>query len=67
MDLLRMIAELQDERNRLDEAIEALERLSASGKTRRRGRPARGLKQADQPLQTNDRMLGIDILKDKKG
>lgn len=33
-----MIAELQDERQRIDEAIEALERLSA-GKSRRRGRP----------------------------
>ena len=33
-----MIAELQAERQRLDEAITALERLSA-GKARRRGRP----------------------------
>lgn len=33
-----MIAELQEERKRIDEAIEALERLGA-GKTRRRGRP----------------------------
>lgn len=33
-----MIAELQEERHRIDEAIEALERLSA-GKARRRGRP----------------------------
>jgi hypothetical protein len=38
MDLHRMIAEIQEERHRLDEAIEALERLSA-GKARRRGRP----------------------------
>jgi len=38
MDLLKMIAELETERARLDEAILALERLSA-GKARRRGRP----------------------------
>ena len=42
MDLARMIAELQEERNRLNEAIEALERLSV-GQTRRRGRPPRSL------------------------
>lgn len=39
-----MISELQSERQRLDEAIQALERLSA-GKNRRRGRPPRWLKQ----------------------
>lgn len=33
-----MIAELREERQRIDEAIAALERLSA-GKNRRRGRP----------------------------
>ena len=44
MDLLKMIAELQAERDRLDEAIQALERLSASGKLPRRGRPPRWLK-----------------------
>ena len=43
MDLLKMIAELQAERHRLDEAIDALERLSA-GKVRRRGRPPSWLK-----------------------
>ena len=43
MDLLKMIAELQAERHRLDEAIDALERLSA-GKLRRRGRPPSWLK-----------------------
>ena len=40
MDLHKMISELQAEKNRLDEAIQALERLSA-GKIRRRGRPPR--------------------------
>jgi hypothetical protein len=53
MDLLRMIAELQDERRRLDEAIEALERLSAGSKIRH-GRPARWLKkEADQQTESS--------------
>ena len=43
MDLHKMISELQAERQRLDEAIQALERLSA-GKARRRGRPPAWLK-----------------------
>lgn len=56
MDLLKMIAELEAERNRLDHAIVALERLSA-GKRRRRGRPPRWLKDeiermTDEPGQT---------------
>jgi hypothetical protein len=38
MDLHRMVAELREERQRIDEAIAALERLSA-GTARRRGRP----------------------------
>jgi len=40
MNLPKMIAELQAERDRLDEAILALERLSVSN-ARRRGRPPR--------------------------
>lgn len=47
MDLLKMIAELQTEKERLDEAILALERLSTANSSRRRGRPSRGLK--DEP------------------
>jgi hypothetical protein len=43
MDLLKMIADLQTEKERLDEAILALERLSTAN-TRRRGRPSRGPK-----------------------
>jgi hypothetical protein len=43
MDLLKMIAELQTEKQRLDEAIQALERLSAAN-SRRRGRPPRWAK-----------------------
>jgi hypothetical protein len=42
MDLHMMITELRREKERLDEAILALERLGA-GKTRRRGRPSRWL------------------------
>jgi hypothetical protein len=42
MDLHKMITELRLEKERLDEAILALERLVA-GKTRRRGRPSRWL------------------------
>ena len=44
MDLSKMIADLQAERHRIDEAIEALERLMA-GKPRRRGRPPKWLKE----------------------
>lgn len=61
-----MIAELQDERSRLDEAIQALERLSASGKTHRRGRPPRLFKQADRPLETDDKVLYTHSPKAKK-
>ena len=41
-----MINDLQAEKQRLDEAIQALERLSAGNKLRRRGRPPRWLKDA---------------------
>ena len=47
MDLNRMIAELQTERTRLDEAIQALERLSAC-KLGRRDRAPGGLKEEVQ-------------------
>jgi hypothetical protein len=52
MDLLKMIGELQAERQRLDEAIQALERLSA-GKIRRRGRPPSWLKDEIQRQDPN--------------
>lgn len=39
-----MIAELQDELHRLDEAIEALERLSSGSGQKRRGRPPKWMK-----------------------
>ena len=45
MNLQKMIAELQAERDRLDEAILALERLSTSH-SKRRGRPPAWLKAA---------------------
>jgi hypothetical protein len=38
MDILKMIAELREERERLDEAIVVLEKLSKTGPPRR-GRP----------------------------
>lgn len=47
-----MIAELQAERQRIDEAIQALERLSA-GKIRRRGRPPGWLKDELQRHEAN--------------
>ncbi len=40
-----MIVALQAERQRLDEAIEALERLSTGNNMPRRGRPPRWLKE----------------------
>lgn len=41
MDLHKIISELQSEKRRIDEAIQALERLSVTGqKTRKRDRPA---------------------------
>jgi hypothetical protein len=46
MDLLKMIAELQTEKERLDEAILALERLSTSN-ARRRSRPSRAPKEEE--------------------
>ena len=61
-----MIAELQDERHRLDEAIEALERLSADNRSRR-GRPARWLKEeADQQIENSNQTLPIRPPKHKK-
>jgi hypothetical protein len=56
MDLVKMIAELQAERQRLDEAIQALERLSA-GKIRRRGRPPSWLKDETQRQGPNSEDL----------
>jgi hypothetical protein len=54
MDLLKMIAELQTEKERLDEAILALERLSTAN-NRRRSRPSRGPKEDRHPTSGTDR------------
>ncbi len=42
MNLEKILADLHDEKRRIDEAISALERISA-GRPRRRGRPPRWL------------------------
>ena len=48
-----MILELQDEKQRLDQAIEALERLSP-GAQKRRGRPPKWLKSEENGKQSHD-------------
>ncbi len=45
MDVLKMIAELQQERGQIEETIIAIERL-ASGQGKRRGRPPTWMKEA---------------------
>lgn len=66
MDLHRMIAELQAERQRLDEAIQALERLSA-GKARRRGRPPAWLKaQVQKQAPGSEKSENDSVSKTKK-
>lgn len=52
MDLHKMIAELQAERQRLDQAIEALERLNTKSLPRR-GRPPAWLKKSLEELETS--------------
>ena len=50
MNIPKMIAELQAEKQRLDEAIDALERLSAGSKTKRRFKaPRDSHRETDQP------------------
>lgn len=39
MDVLKMLAELRSERERIEEAILAVQRLAAASRGRRRGRP----------------------------
>ena len=62
MDLNRIIAELKNERDRLAAAIECLERLAETSRSKRRGRPPRStlfpyttLFRSVNPLQ--DRLL----------
>lgn len=52
MDVQKLIAELEAERNRINEAIAALERLAAS-KGKRRGRPPKHLA-AGSSTETRD-------------
>lgn len=47
MNLERILGELRDEKRRIDEAISALERISAD-RPRRRGRPPRWLQEHKQ-------------------
>jgi hypothetical protein len=48
MDVLKMIAELQQERAQIEETITAIERL-ALGSGKRRGRPPAWMKEASSP------------------
>jgi hypothetical protein len=48
MDVLKMLAELQQERAQIEEAILALERLASGGK-KRRGRPPAWMSAASAP------------------
>jgi len=59
MDLHRMITELQAERQRLDDAIAALERLS-SRTAARRGRPPSWLKEI-QKLKAAEKQSETEI------
>jgi hypothetical protein len=48
MDVTKILAELKDERQQLEEAILSLERL-ARGRGKRRGRPPAWLSEVDAP------------------
>jgi hypothetical protein len=49
MNITKMIAELRAEKERLDEAIVALERLSASSRTRRRAKLRQATGEVNEP------------------
>jgi len=55
MDIQKMIRELEDERDRLDEAILALERLAVAN--RARGRPPRWRKELAAKIAGNPETL----------
>jgi hypothetical protein len=59
MDLHRMISELQAERQRLDQAIEALERLNSKSLPRR-GRPPAWLKKHIEEMQSDEEGNGTE-------
>ena len=65
MDLLKMIAELQDEWQRLQEAIEALERLSASSKRRSRFVSGLGIK-GNRHEENNGKLFQAPLPRSKK-
>jgi hypothetical protein len=63
MDILKMLADLRDERTQIEETIIALERL-ASGRGKRRGRPpawmaaAGAIKRRGRPPGSKNRLKG---------
>jgi hypothetical protein len=69
MNLEKILADLHDEKRRIDEAISALERISA-GRPRRRGRPPRWLKEqrlkSDEPLDVSALTGGEDMSRARK-
>lgn len=52
MDVAKMLAELRQEREQIEEAIISLERL-ARGRGKRRGRPPAWMAEAKKRLKTN--------------
>ena len=52
MDVLKMLAELRTERQQIEEALIALERLAVSGRGKRRGRPPKWMSSAKTPGMT---------------
>lgn len=61
-----MIAELQEEKHRLDEAIEALERLTGTMTSRRRGRPARSSDMELSDGTDGEEMVDVEPLRSRK-
>jgi hypothetical protein len=58
MNLEKILAELWDEKRRIDDAISALERISAAT-PKRRGRPPTWLKKLNHPASTVPEAAGI--------
>ncbi len=52
MDVHKMLAELYEERDHIDAAIAALDRIAESTGQRRRGRPPKWLKEARKNKET---------------
>jgi hypothetical protein len=64
MNLEKILADLHDEKRRIDEAINALERISA-GRPRRRGRPPRWL--AEQRLNGTETVEALAVKNGEEG